>query len=64
MTITNTNGSEVSLSPVSVCIIEANLSFQALLGYRSFQIGCIFAEYDLFKTLNLIPNLTYLKLLV
>ena len=24
--------------------------FQAPLGYRRFRIGCVFAEYDLFKT--------------
>ena len=30
--------------------IGANLSFQAPLGYRSFQMGSVFAEYDLFKT--------------
>ena len=24
----------------------ANLTFQALLGYRSFQIGCVFAENE------------------
>ena len=31
-------------------IIRENLSYnQVSLGYRRFQIGCAFAEYDLFK---------------
>ena len=30
-------------------------------GYPSFQIGCVPAEYDLFKALNLLPNLTYIS---
>ena len=34
---------------------------QAPLGYRCFQIGCVFVKYDLLKSLNLIQNLTYIS---
>jgi len=30
------------------------------LGYRCFQIGWVFVEYDLFNTTSLIKNLTYI----
>ena len=32
---------------------------KAPLGYRRFQIGCVFTEYDLLNTMNLIQNLIY-----
>ena len=34
---------------------------KAPLGYRRFQIGCEFVEYDLFYTTNLIQNRTYIR---
>ena len=39
----------------------ANLYSQAPVGYSSFQIGCIFVEYDLFNTTSLIRNLIYIR---
>ena len=42
-------------------IIGANLSFQVPLGYRCFQIGCLFAEYDLFKPSISIRNFIYIN---
>ncbi len=34
---------------------------QAPLGYRRFQIGCVFAEYDLFKPTIFIQKFIYIK---
>ena len=40
-----------------VTILGACLNFlEAPLSYHNFQICCVFAEYDLFKTLNHITN--------
>ena len=33
----------------------------ASLGYHRFQIGCLFAEYDLFKPTTFIQNCTYIN---
>ena len=30
------------------------------MGYSSFEIGCVFVEYDLFNTTTLIQNLIYI----
>ena len=46
VTRTSTNGSAVSLSRVSGCI--------------TWPVGCVFVEYDLFNTTNLIQNLIYI----
>ena len=38
-------------------MIGVNLSYNQLsLGYHRFQIGCIFAEFDLFKPTTFIQN--------
>ena len=38
------------------------MSFSGSSGIdRCFQIGCVFVEYDLFNTTNLIQNLTYIR---
>ena len=38
------------------------MSFSGYSGIdRCFQIGCVFVEYDLFITTNLIQNLTYMR---
>ena len=43
-------------------IIVANLRSQAPVGYRRFQIGFVFAEYDLFKPTTFIQNCVYMNL--
>ena len=34
---------------------------QALVGYRRFQIGCVFVEYDLFNTTTFRQNCIYMN---
>ena len=34
---------------------------QAPVGYRRFQIGCVFVEYDLFNTKTFLQNCTYMN---
>ena len=45
---------------MKIYLIQITWISQAPLGYRYFQIGCIFVEYDLFNITNLKQNLTYI----
>ena len=42
-------------------ILGANLSFSGSSEISSFFIGCGFAEHDLLRTYNIIPNLMYIS---
>ena len=39
----------------------ANLRFSGSCGINHFHIGCVFVEYGLFNTTNLILNLVYVR---
>ena len=40
---------------------NTNLPLAFSMGYHRFQIGCLFAEYDLFKPTTFIQNCIYIN---